>query len=69
MFVAGILSFLCGYVVLVVLFVLVNNLLFMWLIPEIDKSVLPFDSMMKLTLAMFGLAELRAIEKLKGASK
>tara|TARA_R110002051_G_C8380742_1_gene445091 strand:- start:18 stop:416 length:399 start_codon:yes stop_codon:yes gene_type:complete len=68
-FVAGARPFLmwvCGFGFL---FAFVINPLLVWLIPNIGKPELPLDAMMELTLAMLGLAGLRTVEKLKGASK
>ncbi len=68
-FVAGARPFLmwvCGFGFL---FAFVINPLLVWLIPDIGKPDLPLDAMMELTLAMLGLAGLRTVEKLKGASK
>ncbi len=68
-FVAGARPFLmwvCGFGFL---FAFVVNPLLVWLIPDIGKPELPLDAMMELTLAMLGLAGLRTVEKLKGASK
>jgi len=68
-FVAGARPFLmwvCGFGFL---FAFVINPLLVWLIPGIGKPELPLDAMMELTLAMLGLAGLRTVEKLKGASK
>ncbi|KDC51055.1 3TM-type holin [Pseudoalteromonas sp. S3431] len=67
-FVAGARPFLmwvCGFGFL---FAFVINPLLVWLIPDIGKPELPLDTMMELTLAMLGLAGLRTVEKLKGAS-
>ena len=68
-FVAGARPFLmwvCGFGFL---FAFVINPLLVWLIPNIGKPELPLDAMMELTLAMLGLASLRTVEKLNGASK
>ncbi|ALQ08475.1 MULTISPECIES: 3TM-type holin [unclassified Pseudoalteromonas] len=68
-FVAGARPFLmwvCGFGFL---FAFVINPLLVWLIPDIGKPELPLDTMMELTLAMLGLAGLRTVEKLNGASK
>lgn len=68
-FVAGARPFLmwvCGFGFL---FAFVINPLLVWLMPDIGRPELPLDAMMELTLAMLGLAGLRTVEKLKGASK
>lgn len=68
-FVAGARPFLmwvCGFGFL---FAFVINPLLVWLMPDIGKPDLPLDAMMELTLAMLGLAGLRTVEKLNGASK
>ena len=68
-FVAGARPFLmwvCGFGFL---FAFVVNPILGWLMPEVGNPELPLDAMTELTLAMLGLAGLRTVEKLQGASK
>lgn len=68
-FVAGARPFLLWVCGLGFLMAFVLNPLIQWLFPEIGAPVLPLEVMMELTIALLGLAGLRTIEKLKGASK
>lgn len=68
-FVAGARPFLMWVCGLGFLFAFVVNPLLQWIAPELGSPELPLEAMMELTLAMLGLAGLRTVEKLQGASK
>ena len=68
-FVAGARPFIMWVCGLGFLFAFLINPVLTWLMPQQGVPELPLDAMMELTLAMLGLAGLRTVEKLKGASK